>query len=1551
MVPPYICVRRRTAMRLKPKYAHDAIQSVDNTSSPEGWIRDLTEEGIEPNPGPRYISKNINGMSNLQHAGRIYMKVMQSHQRKPITAVFIQEHNIKADAVQAHVDMAHDHNLIMVVAPCPNNKPKGGTAILIPTSALEIPPGSNYSATYHRLANSVRVLQSGRAAAVTMQVEGTHTRLVSAYAHADGQAASRPNFFTVTLRSLVNKNTVMGIDANCVLNEALDLKRTGHTPYNNTGATELAQLIADCELADVARECLGDQEFYTSHHNTPGGVTHTRIDQLFAPTRDALTWDHIPVKEDIFPRKQGARQLDHEMIEITVTEITGTRGKDVQTIDEEIYQEGDFLRRLVDTMNFTIEQADPDTNGTWTQTWMRIKQIVLAASVKETQERRKKYNADLKPKIAQRDALKQKIDDGSADPLEITRYMDIQEEIRAAKAKPSMHNSLESIAYSMGKKHDVGSAAFYRPFTPKGPATWVDAVQEADWTDLNNPTLSGRMIRDPKAAGKEISKYWRKLYAKQPHQPGHLAARNECLDLLRQGNQVQPPTAERCGAAIKHAEVRDVCNHLPTGKSSGPDRIPNKFYKVLSKYIAPILTKVYNECHATGSFPDDFASGWVTTMYKKNARSDPRNYRPITLLNGDYKILMRILAIRMNEAVRQFVSPQQNGFTPDSFLPENIMLLKLIQAYLDNEDSEAADEAFFLFLDMEKAFDRCSWEFLLDALPAVGFGPDFIAYIKLMYSETRPPNRTLLINGYLADPFPITAGVAQGCPLSPLLFLLITEPLTRLFQKDTQLKGVTIDGIRHLISQYADDTTLILQRTDADRAQALLKKWEKATAMHENEPKREGLLLGSLRTNPQNAPNIVRRWTPDGESIRALGVPIGNDFSEVDWWMGKYRQVKARVARWPSLRRLSVQGRNMLLQAVYYGMFRFWLYAMVLPSSVIKLMEEDAKQILWAHVPHLDGTAEGSARCRRWMREYVSYKPVTKGGAGIMHWPSHCDAYYSTWIVRYLDPRRAPWKSVMSWFIRDDVIGDAILLSSSPDRNRHDSLPTGARYMRRCMISFHGLNLEQDTSMLDYTVQAEPLWHNRRFTIKDVPPVRQERWEERYDTNRILSLLDPRSRPFTLQQWKGFFLNMAPQRLQRSPAYWDEEKTLVWELQRIQQAVPQAVLDAAKHKDPADGQTVSIIGPDQTHTYADVEATDLGLVYHELWLDMSNRPHPTGRQLPDPPARAVITPVESWDESPPSDDDEPAQEEDDEPPPFPAPRPAIIGPATLSFPRNDGWYLPHQSPRKENGTPRKLSDLTISKLTKYHTSFFSDNAAPTCITTWQPYVGSNIPFDKVFASLGTPLSDATEERHYRKLLHRGTFVRNRDKSAPDHSCRLCGISEETIMHLFKCEQTKPLWAKCIGFCETVLGYDRPIRVPEAIIFGLQNKVKGTLYGEDALAFLRHAYGQFYHDFANVDLKGASFHPQLTFANALKSFRSAVLRYGMEHRILWKTRYMTNLVDTAPEASRERFSKLICIETEGAFMLEDEFVAAVAEAEREVENYFGSNHAHRPNQRA
>ena len=140
-----------------------------------------------------------------------------------------------------------------------------------------------------------------------------------------------------------------------------------------------------------------------------------------------------------------------------------------------------------------------------------------------------------------------------------------------------------------------------------------------------------------------------------------------------------PPTARKCGAAITDEEVLHTCAYLPTGKSPGPDRIPNKFYRVLSAVVAPILSQVYNESKINKSLPTTLRQGIISVLYKKGERDDPRNYRPITLLNNDYKIMMRILTKRMNEAVLQFVN--QNGFVPDGFIAENIMRLKLLQEH------------------------------------------------------------------------------------------------------------------------------------------------------------------------------------------------------------------------------------------------------------------------------------------------------------------------------------------------------------------------------------------------------------------------------------------------------------------------------------------------------------------------------------------------------------------------------------------------------------------------------------------------------------------------------------------------------------------------------------------------------------------------------------------------------------------------------------------------------------------------------------------------------
>ena len=259
-----------------------------------------------------------------------------------------------------------------------------------------------------------------------------------------------------------------------------------------------------------------------------------------------------------------------------------------------------------------------------------------------------------------------------------------------------------------------------------------------------------------------------------------------------------------------------------------------------------------------------------------------------------------------------------------------------------------------------------------------------------------------------------------------------------------------------------------------------------------------------------------------------------------------------------------------------------------------------------------------------------------------------------------------------------------------------------------------------------------------------------------------------------------------------------------------------------------------------------------------------------------------------------------------------------------------------EKPSNEKGKPRKLSDITIHSVTKHLTSFVIGNAKPHCIKAWTERLGYALPFDKIFRSFGTPLSDATEERQWRKLVHRATFVRNRDPHAPTKKCRLCGQTDESILHIIRCEKAKPLWRESIRFCTEVLNAPTPTITPYAIIFGMVDGTK--LLPEEARAFLRHVYNHYYHDFANVEIKGVAFHPITTFDRAIRSFRDAVYRYGMKMKILYASRKYTTLNGTAPKEARERYPSLITVGTDGSFAITAEFQRALDQSKEDVETY-------------
>jgi hypothetical protein len=171
-------------------------------------------------------------------------------------------------------------------------------------------------------------------------------------------------------------------------------------------------------------------------------------------------------------------------------------------------------------------------------------------------------------------------------------------------------------------------------------------------------------------------------------------------------------------------------------------------------------------------------------------------------------------------------------------ITEATHLLKLIQAYLDEKD----EEGLILALGWEKAFDKARWDYYHQALEALNFEPSFITMAAMLFNPYSAPKRRVRVNGTLSEEFKIHCGVPQGCPLSPLAFLIIAEGLTRLIEADPEMEGMIINNTEFKMSQFADDTQISIRNyKSVAKLWPILDIYENATNMRGNKTKFVGI--------------------------------------------------------------------------------------------------------------------------------------------------------------------------------------------------------------------------------------------------------------------------------------------------------------------------------------------------------------------------------------------------------------------------------------------------------------------------------------------------------------------------------------------------------------------------------------------------------------------------------------------------------------------------------------------------------------------------------------
>lgn len=178
------------------------------------------------------------------------------------------------------------------------------------------------------------------------------------------------------------------------------------------------------------------------------------------------------------------------------------------------------------------------------------------------------------------------------------------------------------------------------------------------------------------------------------------------------------------------------------------------------------------------------------------------DFRPISLLSTDYKILARILARRLEMALSGVVGPHQTcGFRGRS-INTNLHRIRTVCEVAESGTYPLA----VLQLDLRKAFDQVDHTFLFMLLSQCGIGDAMVDWIKICYTEM---TTSIIMNGELGPPINIGRSVRQGCPMSPILFALYIEPLCRMAIASKSIRGLVLGDEELKVLAYADDVAFV----------------------------------------------------------------------------------------------------------------------------------------------------------------------------------------------------------------------------------------------------------------------------------------------------------------------------------------------------------------------------------------------------------------------------------------------------------------------------------------------------------------------------------------------------------------------------------------------------------------------------------------------------------------------------------------------------------------------------------------------------------------------
>lgn len=498
---------------------------------------------------------------------------------------------------------------------------------------------------------------------------------------------------------------------------------------------------------------------------------------------------------------------------------------------------------------------------------------------------------------------------------------------------------------------------------------------------------NGEWITGEEGKKKIAQEFYSDLYRKEDKSEQEIKKYLEESDLPK----IPDISREILDREITEGEIERVMGKQKTGKTPGTDGLPIEYYKALWEVLSPYMTELFNRVIQEGQIPNSWSEALITLLPKEGSDlSLIQNYRPISLLNADYKLFAAVLAERLKGFLNQFIHEDQNGFLPGRQIRDNVrIIMNVLEYYETHIDKQLA----LVFVDAQKAFDRVSWSFLVGLLQHMQFGERFIQAIRSIYSKQ---SAKILINGDVSEQICIEKGTRQGCPLSPLLFILSLEPLLRGIRRNLEIKGLHIKNQQYKIQAYADDLVFILEDPTLSGPNLIneLGKYGNVAGLKINKEKTK--VITKNLTTKQGKELEANLGFQIVNKLRYLGIILSAKCTTIkeDNYLKLLHRTEQDLEKWKNLQ-TSLLGRIAIIKSYILPKWTYLFYTAParLDNTFFKKLNQCVLKFIWQNK---------KPRIKLKMLQELK----ERGGFGLPKWEYYYQAANLVWVREWILLRR-----------------------------------------------------------------------------------------------------------------------------------------------------------------------------------------------------------------------------------------------------------------------------------------------------------------------------------------------------------------------------------------------------------------------------------------------------------------------------------------------------------------------------------------------------------------